>query len=315
MKSFWLRLIVIAVLFMPMSPLIAKTTGPCKKIRFSDVGWTDITSTTALTSCILKAIGYQPKTYLLALPVTFTSLKNNDIDVFLGLWMPTMTSDITPYFKEKSIELVRTNLEGAKYTLAVPKYVYDAGVKTFADLHKFEKEFKREIYGIEAGNDGNRLIIDMIKKNAFGLKKWTIRESSEQGMIGQVQRAVKRKKWIVFLGWEPHPMNADFDMAYLSGGDDYFGPNYGGAIVQTVVRKGFIKECPNVGKFIKNLSFTLKMENEVMALILNQNMRHEKAAEHWLKNNPEILDKWLNGITTVDGMPALPRAKQSLGIQ
>jgi len=301
------------VILMPLTATMADAS--CKKIRFSDVGWTDITATTSLASCVLKAMGYKPKTYLLALPVTFTSLKNNDIDIFLGLWMPTMTADITPYFKEQSIDLIRTNLEGAKYTLAVPKYVYDAGVKSLADLQKFEKKFKREIYGIEAGNDGNRLIIDMIKKNAFGLEKWSIRESSEQGMLGQVGRAVKRKKWIVFLGWEPHPMNSDFDMVYLSGGDEYFGPNYGGAIVQTVVRKGFISECPNVGRFIKNLTFTLKMENEVMKLIINQGMQHEKAAEHWLKNNPQILHQWLKGVTAINGIPALPKVKQSLGIK
>ena len=301
------------MVLMPTTTSIAEST--CKKIRFSDVGWTDITATTSLASCVLRAMGYEPKTYLLALPVTFTSLKNHDIDIFLGLWMPTMTADITPYFKEQSIERIRTNLEGAKYTLAVPKYVYDAGVKSFADLHKHGKQFKREIYGIEAGNDGNRLILKMIKENAFGLGKWSIKESSEQGMLGQVGRAVKRKKWIVFLGWEPHPMNSDFDMAYLSGGDDYFGPNYGGAVVQTVVRKGFISECPNIGKFIKNLSFSLKMENEVMKLIINQGMQHDKAAEYWLKNNPDSLNQWLKGVTSISGSPALPVVKKSLGIQ
>jgi glycine betaine/proline transport system substrate-binding protein len=310
MKSFWIIFIVIFMLVMPMTTTMAETT--CKKIRFSDVGWTDISATTALASYVLKAMGYAPKTYLLALPVTFTSLKNNDIDIFLGLWMPTMTADISPYFKDQSIDLIHTNLKGAKYTLAVPMYVYDAGVKSFADLNKFAKKFKNEIYGIEAGNDGNRLIIDMINKNAFGLGKWSIRESSEQGMLGQVERAVKRKKWIVFLGWEPHPMNSDFDMAYLSGGDDYFGPNFGGAIVQTVARKGFISECPNVGRFIKNLSFTLKMENEVMKLIINEGMQHEKAAKHWLTNNPQVLDQWLRGVTTIDGIPALLKVKQTL---
>lgn len=298
---------------MLLIPITSAFAGDsCKKVRFSDVGWTDISATTAVATYVLKAMGYEPKTYLLALPVTFTSLKNHDIDLFLGLWMPTMTGDITPYLKEQSIELIRTNLEGAKYTLAVPKYVYDAGVKSFSDLHKFGKKFKNQIYGIEAGNDGNRLIIDMIKKNAFNLGKWSIRESSEQGMLGQVERAVKRKKWIVFLGWEPHPMNTDFQMAYLSGGDDYFGPNYGGAIVQTVARKGFISECPNVGRFIKNLTFTLKMENEIMKLIISQGMTHEKAAKHWLKKNPNALDNWLKGVTTINGIPALPIVKQYL---
>ena len=81
-------------------------------------------------------------------------------------------------------------------------------------------------------------------------------ESSEQGMLAQVARAVKRKRWIVFLGWEPHPMNANFEMAYLSGGDDWFGPNFGGATVYTNIRKGYAGDCPNVSKLLSNLRFT-----------------------------------------------------------
>ena len=62
----------------------------CKTVRFSDVGWTDITATTAATSVVLEALGYEPKTEVLSVPVTYASLKNKDIDVFLGNWMPTM---------------------------------------------------------------------------------------------------------------------------------------------------------------------------------------------------------------------------------
>ena len=52
----------------------------------------------------------------------------------------------------------------------------------------------------------------------------------------------------MFLGWEPHPMNANFEMKYLAGGDDVFGPNFGGATVFTNVRAGYLTECPNVGR-------------------------------------------------------------------
>jgi glycine betaine/proline transport system substrate-binding protein len=180
---------------------------PCRQIRFSDVGWTDITATTALTSVVLEGLGYTLKTHVLSVPVTFTSLKNRDIDIFLGLWMPTMTGDIKPFKEDGSVETLRVNLAGAKYTLAVPKYVFDAGVKDFEDISKHKDKFAGKIYGIEPGNDGNRLIQSMIDKDAFGLKGWKVVESSEQGMLSQVRRAVRKKQWIVFLGWEPHPMN------------------------------------------------------------------------------------------------------------
>ncbi len=219
-----------SALFLGLSATSA-LAAQCDTVRFSDVGWTDITATTAITSEVLKGLGYQTSTQLLSVPVTYSSMANKDIDVFLGNWMPTMEADIAKYEQNGSVETVRANLEGAKYTLAVPKYVYDAGVKTFADIAKNKDKFRGRIYGIEPGNDGNRLIQDMIDKNAFALQGFSLVESSEAGMMSQVKRSVNRKQWIAFLGWAPHPMNSNFEMAYLDGGDDYFGPNYGGASV------------------------------------------------------------------------------------
>ena len=285
----------------------------CKLVRFSDVGWTDITATTALATTVLQGLGYETDIKVLSVPVTYASLKNKDIDVFLGNWMPTMEADIAPYRDDKSVETVRTNLEGAKYTLAVPKYAHDAGLKSFADIAKFKDQLDGKIYGIEPGNDGNRLILDMIEKGSFGLKDFELVESSEQGMLAQVQRAVDRKEPVVFLGWEPHPMNANIEMEYLEGGDEVFGPNLGGATVHTNVRQGYLQECPNVGKFLQNLVFTLQMENEVMGAILNDGKDPADAAKEWLAAHPEVLDGWLAGVTTFDGKPGIDAVKASLG--
>ncbi|WP_159737482.1 choline ABC transporter substrate-binding protein [Vibrio atypicus] len=276
----------------------------CETVRFADVGWTDITATTAVTSELLKGMGYKTKTDLLSVPVTYSSMANGDIDIFLGNWMPTMEGDIAKYREAGSVETVRANLEGAKYTLAVPKYVYDAGVKSFADLAKHADKFRDRIYGIEPGNDGNRLIQSMIDSDAFGLKNFSLVESSEAGMVSQVTRAARRDQWIVYLGWAPHPMNSNVEMEYLYGGDDYFGPNYGGANVYTNVRQNYLSECKNVGQLLQNLEFSLEMENQLMEAILNQKVKPAKAAQEWMKANPEQVENWLNGVKTLKGESA-----------
>jgi glycine betaine/proline transport system substrate-binding protein len=286
----------------------------CETVRFSDVGWTDITATTAATSVVLEGLGYEPETEILAVPVTYASLKNQDIDVFLGNWMPTMEADIRPYLEDGSVENVRVNLEGAKYTLAVPSYLADQGLKDFADIAKFREQLDGQIYGIEPGNDGNRLILEMIDENAFGLEGFELVESSEQGMLAQVARATDSEEPIVFLGWEPHPMNANFDLTYLSGGDEVFGPNYGGATVYTNVRAGYLDECPNVGQLLENLTFTLPMENEIMGGILDEGQDPEEAASSWLEEHPEVLETWLDGVTTLEGEPGLPAVTEHLGM-
>ncbi len=116
------------------STAFAAEPASCKSPRFADVGWTDITATTAIASRLLEGLGYSPKTQVLSVPVTYTSMKNKDIDVFLGNWMPTMEADRKPYVEDKSVDVLNANLEGAKYTLAVPKYLYDQGLKSFGDI-------------------------------------------------------------------------------------------------------------------------------------------------------------------------------------
>ncbi|MDA7981932.1 MAG: choline ABC transporter substrate-binding protein [Alphaproteobacteria bacterium] len=286
----------------------------CDTIRFSDVGWTDITATTAATSIVLEAIGYNTDTKVLSVPVTYASLENNDIDVFLGNWMPTMEADIAPYRDNGSVETITANLEGAKYTLAVPQYLADQGLNSFADIARFKDQLDAKIYGIEPGNDGNRLILDMIDSNAFNLAGFEVVESSEQGMLAQVARATQRQQPIVFLGWAPHPMNANFSLAYLSGGDDYFGPNFGGATVFTNTRKNYAQECPNVGRLLRNLKFSLAMENEIMGAILDDKKEPETAAAEWLRENPDVLETWLADVTAKDGSNALNAARTALGL-
>jgi len=294
----------------------AMAQDACDTVRFSDVGWTDITATTAATTVVLEALGYETDISVLSVPVTYTSLANGDIDIFLGNWMPTMEADIAPYRDAGTVDTVRANLEGAKYTLATNAHGAAMGIADFSDIAGAGEDLDREIYGIEPGNDGNRLILDMIAADAFGLgaADFDVVESSEQGMLAQVARAVDRGEPIVFLAWEPHPMNANFDLTYLTGGDDWFGPDLGGATVYTNTRAGYVEACPNVGQLLSNLEFTLAMENEIMGAILNDGTDPDAAATAWMSANADVVMGWLDGVTTIDGGDAQAAVSAALGL-
>jgi glycine betaine/proline transport system substrate-binding protein len=295
-----------------LAVMAGSAMADCETITFSDVGWTDITATTAVTTTILQALGYETETLILSVPVTYSSMAEGDVDVFLGNWMPTMEADIAPYREAGTVDTVRVNLTGAKYTLATNAAGAALGIDSFDDIAAQAEALEGEIYGIEPGNDGNRLILDMIAADAFGLSAFELVESSEQGMLAQVDRATGREEPIVFLAWEPHPMNANFDLTYLAGGDDWFGPNFGGAEVATNTRAGFVTECANPGKLLQNLEFTLAMENEIMGAILNDGADPMDAAKAWLSANPDVLGPWLDGVTTKDGGDALAAVTAAL---
>ncbi len=294
--------------FLPVTAFASE----CSSVRFAEVGWTDITVTTALASEVLEALGYEPRVDTVSVPIAYAGIRNNDFDVFLGNWMPSMASISDPYIERGEVERLVANLEGAKYTLAVPQYVYDAGVTSVNDLAEHADQFEQRIHGIEAGNDGNELIEQMIDDNAYGLGDWQVVDSSEAGMLAELRARVPNETWMVFLGWEPHPMNTNFEMAYLSDADDYFGPNLGGATVYTNTRTGFIESCPNVGELLSNMTFTLEMENQLMSAIMDEGGEPREAARDYLSAHPDVLEAWLEGVTTRDGGDALPAVQSAL---
>ena len=290
----------------------AQEAATCRNVRFADVGWSDIAATTGLASVVLEGLGYKPSVTIASVPIAFAGIKSRQIDVFLGYWNPSMTPMIEPFIKAGQIKVLeQPNLVGAKYTLAVPESLYEKGLKSFADIAKFEKELDARIYGIEPGNDGNALIQRMVKNNEFGLKNFKLMESSEAGMLAEVQRANRSGKPIVFLGWEPHPMNVQMKMRYLEGGDSVFGANYGEAKVYTAVPPDYEARCPNVAMLLKNLQFGTDMENQVMLGILDK-QNPVQSARNWLKANPAVLDKWLKGVKTFGGQDGLAEVSRAL---
>lgn len=165
-------------------------------------------------------------------------------------------------------------------------------------------------HGIGSGAPANLSLQEIIKKNEFDLGKWKLVESSETAMLAEVNRNVKKKAFVVFLGWTPHPMNVQIKgMHYLKGGEKYFGDT---GSVFTLTRKGYAQACPNVGKLLTNLSFTLDMENSIMAEVANKKVSNSAAAKAWIKANPAVLDTWLEGVKTFDGKDGLTAVKARL---
>jgi glycine betaine/proline transport system substrate-binding protein len=295
-------------------PTNARADDPasCAKVHMAEPGWNDLAFTTGVASVLLKGLGYTPKSDVLGLEVIYQSLKNGNLDLFLGYWDPAMVDYYKPYKQDGSVETVHQNLTGAKFTFAVPHHVYEAGVHDFADLAKHADQFGRKMYGIEPGS--NQIMQDIIKQNAFGLGDWKLVESSEQGMLAEVKRSVPKKQWILFLGWAPHPMNTDIAMDYLAGGDKFYGPDFGGATVHTQIHKGFTERCPNIGHLLANLTFDIPTENTGMGYIIKDSLKPTDAARKVLRANPQLLTPWLAGVTTIDGKDGLAAVKAELGL-
>lgn len=308
------RGVCLLLLMLALLPGVAlsRDAPACREVRLVDVGWSDNAATTGLAAVLLEGLGYQPVITYASTRVAFNGMQAGQVDAFLGYWKPSMSPLIEPHVQAGHVQVLeQPNLVGAKYTLAVPDYLYERGLKRFSDIARFGAELGQRIHGIDPGTGGNALIQRMIDSSEFGLAGFKRVESSETGMLNEVQRAVQQNKAIVFLGWEPHPMNLQFSIRYLEGGDALFGPHFGEAKVYTVLQAGYERRCPNAAALIAKLKFTPRIENEVMAAIVEKTSPL-RAARDWLKKNPAALAPWLSGVGDFGGGDGLAAVRAAL---
>lgn len=264
----------------------------CKSVHLTTANWTGEAAKTYTAEWLLDQLGYDAKVTVASVQIMFQSMATGDSDVGTWSWLPSQRSMIKPHMLDGKIDKVTINMPDAKYTVAVPTYVYEAGVTGFADLDEHREKFGGKIYGIESGNDGNEIIKQMIKDDVYGLGDWELVPSSQAGMLSQVKRHTGKGEWIAFLGWTPHPMNIQFDIKYLAGGEDYWGPNKGGARVYTFSHVGWAWRCPNAGQFFENFKFTAEEQSLLGLYIEEQGMEYPEAGRHLIKEKPELVDRW-----------------------
>ena len=276
----------------------------CKNVRLGAVGWTDVVATTAVASELLHGLGYETKQTQASQQIIFAGIQKGQIDAFLGYWKPIMDDNIKPFLDAGAVKVAaEPSLDDAVAVLAVPSYTADKGLKTLADIARFKDELDGKIYGIEAGSGAKTAIQRMIDSNQFGLGGFKLVESSEAGMLAAVGRAVRNEKPVVFFGWKPHPMNLSMQITYLTGTEDVFGPNDGAATVSTVTAPDYAERCPNANRLLTSLRFTSAQEAELMQPIMDRK-QPAQVARDWIKANPQVVEAWLDGVTTLDGKPA-----------
>ena len=318
-----LALAALAAVTLPLAAAAGPPGFDCGTVRFGQPDWTGVSIKAATASWLLEQLGYETELEWASLPTVYRGMSNGTLDVMLGQWLPAGREAFRPYGIEGSLEILSSNLEGARYTIAVPGYVYAAGVTSLADLDAHRHRFGGRIHGIEFGSGGNDTVLRMIADDFAGLGDWRLVEASEPNMLATVERHVEDGDWIAFLGWSPHPMNVDHDIRYLSGGARYWGPDKGAVTVNTVTRSGFPWACPNVGQFLDNYDWTVAEQSLAMKHVANGGMSPLAAGQRIIRDHPGMLERWFaNGgkyrtgpIRTADGRrQARPVIREALGL-
>ncbi|WP_366922955.1 ABC transporter substrate-binding protein [Metallumcola ferriviriculae] len=279
-----------------------------KNINLGMVEWPGVTQKTYILKEVLDKLGYDVEINTYTVPLVIQGLSTGDIDAFAGTWFETFGEALQKKIDNGSIKVTSIQLEDALYKPAVPTYVFEAGVKSMADLNKYADKFNHKYYGIEPGNDGNQIMIDAVNNDTYNLGDWEVVESSTSGMLLQAKKLTDKKEWIVFSAWKPHWMNVVYDIKYLDDPEGLWGE---AAKVGTISSADFPEEHPNVNKFLEQFTITSDIQSAWILEYAKNERDPKEVATEWVSNNLDLVSQWLDGVVTVDGKDAQNVIKES----
>ncbi|MCK0746080.1 ABC transporter substrate-binding protein [Chromohalobacter nigrandesensis] len=284
-------------------------------VRFGVPSWPGITVKTEIASQLLAPLGYQAQTDDIGLQVIYQGMENGDVDVFLGGWLPAQEPMLTPMEDQGSVTRIANNVDGAQMTLAVPEYVYEQGVTSFADLDAHRDMFEGEIYSFGAGSAASEILNKAIDNDTWGLGDWQLVDTSTVGMLSAARDAISREEPIVWVGWTPHWMNLELPMRYLEDSKNLFGEGNGASQVLTLMSSEYADDNPNLTAFFENFSFTAEQQSWMIKAFGLDEKELDTVATTWIEEHPDRVEEMLDGVTTTDGDAAWPVVKEALSLE
>ncbi|WP_136248282.1 ABC transporter substrate-binding protein [Halomonas borealis] len=301
-----------APLALPLLGLSFAAQADDATLDFGVPAWPGITVKTEIAEQLLAPLGYETRTHELGLQVIYQGLDGGDIDAFLGGWMPAQQNLFAPREESGAIRSLGNNVEGARMTLAVPEYLYDDGIQSFADLDANRERFDGEIHGFGAGSAASEVLHGAIDEDTWGLGDWQLVDTSVVGMLGAARAAISREEPIVWVGWTPHWMNLDLPMRYLDDSKNLFGENNGKTDVLTVLRGDYAEAHPNLVTFFEQFSFSAEEQSWMIQAFGQQERDADEIASQWINDHRERVQAMLEGVATHGGEPAWPAVQESL---
>lgn len=302
---------ILATLAIAVFCIIAPLSAHAQPVKFGVPPWPGVTVKTEVVAQILEAIGYESKQVEVSAVMVYNGLTTGDVDAYLASWIPLQNELFNPLNEKNAFEIVGTNLDEAGVSLAVPNYVWDAGVRSIADLAPNADKFENTIYSIEVGSGMQTSTEKIIDNNVANLGDWKMLCSPVPAMIKAVQDKIKHKQWVVFHGWRPHWMNFQMDMKFLTGVPGTEGL-VNESIVYTLASNDFKDRFPQVHTFLKNLYISGHTQSEWINEYGFKEQAPETVAKKWIKNNMKTIAPWLKGVKAANGKPAMEVLRKAI---
>jgi len=246
-------------------------------INFGVTPWTSTIPPTKVAKLLLEDLGYTVKETNADAGGVYTGLSKGDLDVFMDAWLPVMHANYMEQFGDK-LEDTAVSYTDGELGWVIPTYV--EGIESIEDLKGKEDLFGGKVYGIEEGAGMSVTSKKMIEELGLDFEYVA---SSEGGMLAQAQRLMAKEEPVLFLGWRPHPMFANYDLKVLPSPEGYFDTSE----VHVITNNELKDKAPEAYELLSNWSMNVSDIEKMIVEIEDNNRDAEEVAQEWIDNHPD----------------------------
>lgn len=302
MKKIWLRNPIVLLLCLAVFAtwLYTPAYAGRKTVTIALEDWSsEIASSNVVKAVLQKKLGVKCILKRMSVTDQYTSVSNGSIDAILGSWLPGQQKYYDSH--KGQFEDLGPNLKGARLGLVVPQvsstwlqaqdgqhtepYMVIDSIEEIKDHYD---DFEGKIIGIE--EDSGMMTI-MRKKliPAYGLEDFELVPGNEVTMTAELENAIKKKKWIVVLGWTPHWKFGRWNLKFLKDPKNIWGESNR---IHTLARLGLKEDMPEVYDFLDTFRWTPK---EMEQLLIWNEMKDQPYdnALRWMNYNKERVSSWI----------------------
>ena len=290
-------------------------------ITFANAGWDSAAFHNAVAGFIaVEGFGYGGwYDFNASTPVLHEGLLRGEVDIQMESWVEN-TLDFFPGDVEAGlIQEFGVNFDDNAQGLYVPRFVIYGDpvrgiepmaptLRTVQDLARYAHVFpdpetpgRGRIYGAIPGWAVDQIMYNKIVYNELDTYFEYFRPGSEAAMNANFANAYERGEAIVGYYWEPTWLLGMYDFVLLedfpfTNDDDFTAGRTEFPAVTVVIATSnlFADENPEFVEFLRRYRTTSAMINEALAYMGQTGASHADTAEWFLRNNPQLIDEWLD---------------------
>ena len=114
--------------------------------------------------------------------------------------------------------------------------------------------------------------------------------SSGPAMTALLDKAIKKKEWIVVTGWTPHWMFDRYELKVLEDPKNIYGVS---EYIRAIARTGLSKEHPFASELLGIIHLTDRQISSLMSAIEQTRGTEREAVREWIKQNRALVDSWI----------------------